>query len=75
LAIGQDRLNSLPGVVPSQYDRPTGCLLSPRCPYKESACDVPPPILDTANGKVRCIHADPSSRTSTSHTATLESQV
>ena len=75
LAIGQDRLNSLPGVVPSQYDRPTGCLLSPRCPYKESACDVPPPILDTPTGKVRCIYSDPSSRTPTSHAATLESQV
>ncbi|WP_265090294.1 ABC transporter ATP-binding protein [Psychrobacter cibarius] len=78
LAIGQDRLNSLPGVVPSQYDRPSGCLLSPRCPYKEPACEVPPPILDTPNGKVRCIHPElPSlpSHLSTSHTATLESQV
>ena len=75
LAIGQDRLNSLPGVVPSQYDRPSGCLLSPRCPYKEPACDVPPPILDTPNGKVRCIHSHlPSSpsRTSIANTATLE---
>ena len=77
LAIGQDRLNSLPGVVPSQYDRPSGCLLSPRCPYKEPACEVPPPILDTPNGKVRCIHSElPNlpSRTSTPHPATLESQ-
>lgn len=78
LAIGQDRLNSLPGVVPSQYDRPSGCLLSPRCPYKEPACDVPPPVLDTPNGKVRCIHVDlPNlpSHTSTLNAATLESQV
>ena len=30
LSIGQARLHSLPGVVPSQYDRPQGCLLSPR---------------------------------------------
>ena len=78
LAIGQDRLNSLPGVVPSQYDRPSGCLLSPRCPYKEPACEVPPPILDTPTGKVRCIHPElPSlpSHLSTSHAATLESQV
>ncbi|WP_227688008.1 ABC transporter ATP-binding protein [Psychrobacter immobilis] len=78
LAIGQDRLNSLPGVVPSQYDRPSGCLLSPRCPYKEPACDVPPPVLDTPNGKVRCIHVDlPNlpSHTPTLNAATLESQV
>lgn len=58
LAIGQERLHSLPGVVPSQYDRPSGCLLSPRCPYKEPACEVPPPILPTPYGKVRCIHND-----------------
>lgn len=43
LALGQSRLHSLPGVVPGQYDRPAGCLLAPRCPYKEAACDAPPP--------------------------------
>ena len=76
LAVGQDRLNSLPGVVPSQYDRPTGCLLSPRCPYKEPACEVPPPILDTPNGKVRCIHSTlPKHPTRTTQTVTLESHV
>ncbi len=76
LAIGQDRLNSLPGVVPSQYDRPSGCLLSPRCPYKEPACEVPPPILDTPNGKVRCIHTDlPDTSDKASKTITLESEV
>ena len=76
LAVGQDRLNSLPGVVPSQYDRPTGCLLSPRCPYKEPACEVPPPILKTPNGEVRCIHATlPEHPTRTAQTATLESEI
>ena len=74
LAVGQDRLNSLPGVVPSQYDRPTGCLLSPRCPYKEAACEIPPPILTTPNGEVRCIHSTlPKHPTRTAQTATLES--
>ncbi|MDU5731440.1 MAG: dipeptide ABC transporter ATP-binding protein, partial [Citrobacter freundii] len=29
------RLASLPGVVPGKYDRPSGCLLNPRCPYAE----------------------------------------
>ena len=52
---GQGRLKSLPGVVPSQYDRPAGCLLSPRCPYAQEACAVPPAMLDTAHGRVRCI--------------------
>lgn len=66
LAIGEQRLNSLPGVVPSQYDRPKGCLLSPRCPYKQPQCDTPPPILTTANGKVRCIKTNFPHRTSNS---------
>lgn len=65
LAIGQKRLNSLPGVVPSQYDRPKGCLLSPRCPYKQPECETPPPILPTPNGKVRCIKTDFPARIST----------
>ena len=54
---GAERLQSLYGVVPSQYDRPAGCLLSPRCPYKEAACDAPPPWQPSAHGHVRCIHA------------------
>lgn len=62
LAIGQARLHSLPGVVPSQYDRPSGCLLSPRCPYKEAACDTPPPMQPSAYGQVRCIHSAPPAR-------------
>lgn len=56
LAVGQNRLHSLPGVVPSQYDRPAGCLLSPRCPYHEAACDAPPPWQAAEHGFVRCIH-------------------
>ncbi len=52
---GKGRLKSLPGVVPSQYDRPAGCLLSPRCPYAREACQTPPPVLNSHYGKVRCI--------------------
>ena len=76
LAVGQDRLNSLPGVVPSQYDRPTGCLLSPRCPYKELACEVPPPILTTPTGNVRCIHSTlPNHPSLSAQATTLESHL
>ena len=57
LALGQSRLHSLPGVVPGQYDRPAGCLLAPRCPYKEAACEAPPPWQPSAHGHVRCIHS------------------
>ena len=52
---GGRRLRSLPGVVPSQYDRPAGCLLSPRCPYAREACQQPPAMRDSRFGKVRCI--------------------
>jgi dipeptide transport system ATP-binding protein len=45
-AIGQRRLNSLPGVVPGQYDRPDGCLLSPRCPYAAERCRREQPALE-----------------------------
>ncbi len=58
LSVGQKRLHSLPGVVPSQYDRPPGCLLSPRCPYVQAACHTPPPLQASAHGQVRCIYPE-----------------
>ncbi|MBV4414485.1 dipeptide ABC transporter ATP-binding protein [Enterobacteriaceae bacterium YMB-R22] len=41
------RLASLPGVVPGKYDRPTGCLLNPRCPYATDHCRADEPALNT----------------------------
>ena len=35
---GAKRLSALPGIVPGVYDRPLGCLLSPRCPYVQPRC-------------------------------------
>src|SRR6187551_3100305 len=32
-SVGHSRLATIPGVVPGLYDRPTGCLFSPRCEY------------------------------------------
>ena len=32
------RLPSIPGVVPGQFDRPSGCLFSPRCAYATDVC-------------------------------------
>jgi dipeptide transport system ATP-binding protein len=49
---GAARLAALPGVVPGRFDRPAGCLLSPRCRYADDACRTQRPPL--ANG-VRCI--------------------
>jgi dipeptide transport system ATP-binding protein len=40
------RLPSIPGVVPGQFDRPVGCLFSPRCTFATDLCrtTVPPMI-------------------------------
>src|SRR4029079_10871678 len=49
------RLKAIPGVVPGQYDRPAGCLLSPRCDFALPRCWVDRPALAGAPGrKVRC---------------------
>ncbi len=53
--IGRPRLQAIPGVVPGQHDRPTGCLLSPRCRYAITRCRVDqPPLAGTGGRRVRC---------------------
>lgn len=56
---GAARLPTLPGTVPGQHDRPTGCLLSPRCPRVVEACRATHPPLDAVAGddaaQVRCL--------------------
>jgi dipeptide transport system ATP-binding protein len=39
------KLPSIPGVVPGQFNRPSGCLFSPRCPFATELCRrlAPPP--------------------------------
>ncbi len=52
---GQRRLSSLGGVVPGAYDRPAGCLLSPRCPHVQPRCRAERPALFTlSSGEARC---------------------
>jgi len=52
---GARRLSTLPGMVPGQYDRPKGCLLSPRCPRVQDRCRVERPVLAQQDGHgVRC---------------------
>lgn len=52
------RLRSLPGTVPGLFDRPTGCLLSPRCAYARATCrEVRPAWTPYRDGQgVRCFH-------------------
>jgi dipeptide transport system ATP-binding protein len=50
-----ERLATIPGTVPSLYERPEGCLFSPRCRYATPhACDVRPDLRPWMSGSVRC---------------------
>ena len=54
---GHDRLRTIPGVVPGQYDRPAGCLLAPRCRYANESCVNARPEVSDFNGRdVRCFY-------------------
>ena len=51
----QRRLPAIPGVVPGQFDRPSGCLFAPRCEFVFAACRAaPPPAGAAALGRARC---------------------
>ncbi|MBI6630042.1 ABC transporter ATP-binding protein [Pontibaca salina] len=51
------RLPTIPGVVPGQFDRPAGCLFSPRCKYADDKCRAkPPPPLGGDLGYARCFY-------------------
>ena len=52
---GHSRLATIPGMVPGLYDRPSGCLFSPRCSYaNDSLCQTRPDLQTVQNGVVRC---------------------
>src|SRR6201999_4615645 len=49
------RLESIPGVVPGQFDRPRGCLFAPRCRFADERCHaVAPPHASPALGLALC---------------------
>jgi dipeptide transport system ATP-binding protein len=49
------RLATIPGVVPGLYDRPRGCLFSPRCVYAtEHSRTIRPSLRPWAGGQIRC---------------------
>jgi dipeptide transport system ATP-binding protein len=55
--IGQRRLRSMAGMVPGAFDRPSGCLLSPRCAYVQPRCRDERPALDGDVGaQARCFY-------------------
>lgn len=48
-------LPTIKGVVPGQFDRPQGCLFSPRCAFADDRCrTVPPTPASDALGQARC---------------------
>jgi dipeptide transport system ATP-binding protein len=48
-------LPSIPGMVPGQFDRPSGCLFSPRCKFATELCrDTVPPRQDAELGAALC---------------------
>ena len=54
---GAHRLSTLPGIVPGLYDRPKGCLLSPRCPHVQAQChEKVPPFEQYGLSAARCFY-------------------
>lgn len=48
-------LPTIPGVVPGQFDRPQGCLFSPRCQFADERCRLEPPKPAGKDlGEARC---------------------
>jgi len=48
-------LPTIPGVVPGQFDRPSGCLFSPRCEHADERCHTRvPTAADATLGLARC---------------------
>ncbi len=53
----KERLEAIPGTVPSLLSPPTGCRFAPRCRFASDACrEAPPPLREVSPGhKVACI--------------------
>lgn len=68
------RLPSIAGVVPGQFDKPAGCLFSPRCGYTTELCRTRPPVqADVSLGRALC-HYPLEQGVPTGHTATDEAR-
>jgi len=48
------RLAAIPGLVPGQFDRPSGCLFAPRCAHVQPVCARDPAPASEALGRALC---------------------
>src|SRR5947209_8982878 len=60
-ATRKERLEAIPGVVPSLLNPPPGCPFAPRCRYAMPKCrEAMPPLFDVGGGhRVACVLAEP----------------
>lgn len=57
MAEEQERLESIPGMVPSMLDLPNGCYFAPRCKYCQEICRTQAPTEQpVGDGHVVCCH-------------------
>lgn len=57
MGTNQDRLQSIPGIVPSLLDMPPGCAFAPRCRYADEQCRQQPEMICVGGKhKVSCFH-------------------
>jgi len=58
-ATRKQRLEAIPGVVPSLLEPGPGCRFAPRCAYAREECRATPPLREIGAGhKVACVRAD-----------------
>ncbi len=58
MSAGADRLVTVPGMVPSVTEMPTGCRFAPRCARAVPDClRIDPPLLSIGTSEVACIRA------------------
>jgi oligopeptide/dipeptide ABC transporter ATP-binding protein len=51
----ENRLNTIPGVVPHLLNLPKGCLFNTRCPLRDAECNEEPPYVEVSDDHyVRC---------------------
>jgi peptide/nickel transport system ATP-binding protein len=58
-AVRKERLEAIPGVVPSLLEPPAGCRFAPRCAHAREECRETPPLREIGAGhKVACVRAE-----------------